>query len=59
MTIKTAKLKNNLEGNKTECILITFENDPKIWSVPLDPGNKDYSEYLEWVAAGNTAEAAD
>ena len=22
-------------------------------------GNTDYQEYLEWVAAGNTAEAAD
>ena len=28
-------------------------------SVPLDPANTDYQEYLEWVAAGNTAEAAD
>ena len=26
---------------------------------PLDPSNKDYQEYLKWVAAGNTAEAAD
>ena len=59
MTIKKAKLKNNLEGNKTECILITFEGDTKIWSVPPDPANTDYQEYLEWVAAGNTAEAAD
>ena len=28
-------------------------------SIPLDPENTDYQEYLEWVAAGNTAEAAD
>ena len=27
--------------------------------IPLTEGNKDYDEYLEWVAAGNTAEAAD
>ena len=27
--------------------------------IPLDPANTDYQEYLEWVAAGNTAEAAD
>jgi len=27
--------------------------------IPFDPGNTDYQEYLEWVAAGNTAEAAD
>jgi len=28
-------------------------------SIPFDPDNTDYQEYLEWVAAGNTAEAAD
>ena len=27
--------------------------------IPLDPENADYQEYLEWVAEGNTAEAAD
>ena len=27
--------------------------------IPKDPANRDYQEYLEWVAAGNTAEAAD
>ena len=27
--------------------------------IPLSDGNTDYAEYLEWVAAGNTAEAAD
>jgi hypothetical protein len=27
--------------------------------IPLVPDNADYAEYLEWVAAGNTAEAAD
>ena len=27
--------------------------------IPKDPANTDYQEYLEWVAAGNTAEAAD
>ena len=27
--------------------------------IPFDEGNKDYQEYLEWVAEGNTAEAAD
>ncbi len=28
-------------------------------SLPVDPANTDYQEYLEWVAEGNTAEAAD
>jgi len=28
-------------------------------SIPKDPLNREYKEYLEWVAAGNTPEAAD
>ena len=28
-------------------------------SIPPDPNNTDYEEYLEWVAAGNTADPAD
>ena len=28
-------------------------------SIPLDPDNTDYQAYLEWVADGNTPEAAD
>jgi hypothetical protein len=27
--------------------------------IPLDPNNRNYQEYLKWVAAGNTPEAAD
>ena len=27
--------------------------------IPYDQDNRDYQEYLEWVAEGNTAEAAD
>ena len=28
-------------------------------SIPLDPDNTDYQEYLKWVDEGNTPEAAD
>ena len=28
------------------------------WIIPFDNGNKDYQEYLAWVAAGNTPEAS-
>ncbi len=28
-------------------------------SIPKDPTNTDYQEYLEWVAKGNTLEEAD
>lgn len=24
--------------------------------IPFDPSNKDYQEYLEWIAKGNTPE---
>ena len=27
--------------------------------VPFDDANKDYQQYLEWVAEGNTAEPAE
>ena len=28
-------------------------------SIPINEDNTDYQEYLDWVAEGNTAEAAD
>ena len=30
----------------------------KEYCIPLSNGNADYKTYLEWVADGNTAEAA-
>jgi len=29
------------------------------WSIPFDPANTDYVEYLRWVEAGNTPLPAD
>ena len=51
--------------NKTDAITgITSEDDVIIRkadnaAIPKDEANTDYQEYLEWVAEGNTPEAAD
>jgi hypothetical protein len=29
------------------------------WTIPFDPGNRDYQEYREWLAQGNEPEPAD
>jgi len=39
--------------------VIRTTDDGRIVIVPFDSDNIDYQEYLEWVAEGNTAEAAD
>ena len=46
----------NIEGVVT-CILT--EKKGLVLSIPLSENNADYLEYKEWVAEGNTAEAAD
>jgi hypothetical protein len=35
---------------------IIVDNGVQQWSVPADPKNVMYAEYLAWVAEGNTAE---
>ena len=51
----TYKLINPLDGIPGSTILRKTDNV----QIPKDPANTDYQEYLEWVAAGNTPEAAD
>ena len=38
---------------------ITATIDGQEWSVPLNEGNRHYAAVLEWVAEGNSIEAAD
>ena len=48
-------LKSSLHGNQLNIILRKEDNA----CIPMVVGNRDYDEYLKWVEAGNTAEAAD
>jgi hypothetical protein len=45
-----------LDFGQTEpsCIIRTTDGA----CIPFDPANTDYQEYLKWVKAGNTPEAA-
>ena len=56
MTIKYKKMNYN---GVFDSILKTDDANSSIYlSIPLEPANKDYREYLAWVAAGNTADPA-
>ena len=49
---------NTIDGQVVKAIKRTLD-DGSISSIPIAEANTDYQEYLEWVAEGNTAEAAD
>ena len=51
------KIINDAYGN-VGSIELTKEDNTKI-SIPLDPANRDYQEYLAWVTEGNEPEPAD
>ena len=55
----TYKLRNWTSEESTWQDILLKEDGVVKSAIPKDPTNKDYKEYLEWVDAGNTPEAAD
>ena len=55
MTYTYKKIKPFVTGDSESSVSRKEDNAV----IPFDPANTDYQLYLEWVAAGNTAEAAD
>jgi hypothetical protein len=53
------KTANNPDGTETKSVIKKSDISNQKICIPFDPDNTDYQEYLKWVAAGNTAEAAD
>ena len=49
------KFSKDLDGNNSSLLK---EEGSKTLFIPLSAENRHYKEYLEWVDAGNTAEAA-
>ena len=57
-TITSAKyVKSIFDTNTNAAIKATI--DGVVWKVPLIVGNTHYDAIQEWVAEGNTIEAAD
>jgi hypothetical protein len=49
------KLKDQLTNTEINFVYKIIDNA----TIPFDPANTDYQEYLEWLAEGNTPEPAD
>ena len=54
---KLTKSTDSITGITTEGEIIIRIADNA--AIPKDTGNRHYQEYLDWVAEGNTPEAAD
>ena len=50
------QLFNNIDGNVCS---VLRTGDGEYTSIPVDPENTDYQEYLEWLAEGNTPDPAE
>ena len=57
LTGSTNNTITTVTGAKKEADIIIRKADNA--AISKDPANTDYQKYLEWVAEGNTAEAAD
>ena len=53
------KILNNFPMDSSEPKAIAVLNIENKATIPFDPANTDYQEYLKWVAEGNTPEPAD
>ncbi len=49
----TYKLQKGFEGE----VRSVLRSDG--WSIPFDPANTDYQQYLKWLEEGNTPEPAE
>jgi len=48
-----------VRGNTESKAVLRFNEDGSITSIPFDPQNSDYQQYLAWLEAGNTPLSAD